>query len=97
MGTTNETTEQKLQAILSEIDDAPLREDIFNRFFLENPLQVAKLLHSLTLPDSVKSKILALRVGMPPAHHGENLEILIEKAAMQMWARLAEDAEKISA
>src|SRR6267154_2685058 len=94
---TNETTAQmlttaeRLETILSAIEDAPLREDLFHRFFLENPLQVAKLLHSLNLSDSVKSQLLALKVGMPPSYKGADLEPLIEHAMQQMWARIGED------
>jgi hypothetical protein len=85
-----ETTVNRLEAILSEISNGPLREDLFSRFFLENPLQIAKLLHSLSLPDSVKAKLLALRVGMPPSYKGTDLEPLISRAMEQMWQRLIE-------
>lgn len=92
---TMETTQQKLQTILSEINDVPLRDDIFNRFFLENSLQVAKLLHSLALPDSVKSKLLALKVGMPPPYNGCELEPLISRAMVRFWRRLEIQAGEI--
>jgi hypothetical protein len=97
MSTTNETktnlsTVDRLEAILAEIEDAPLHEDLFNEFHLRDPLSFAKLLVSLDLPDATKAALLALKVGQPPAHKGEGLEVLIERAAMQMWARLATQA-----
>jgi hypothetical protein len=88
---TNETIEQRLDSILSAIDDTPLREDLFHRFFLENPIQVARLLHSLDISDDVKREILALRVSQKPAFHGENLEPLVSRAMAQLWERLTEE------
>jgi hypothetical protein len=92
-----EKTEQKLQVILSEIEDAPLREDIFNNFHIRNPLDFAKFLIALDLPDSAKAKLLACKVSAKQKYNGEGLDVLIERAAQLMWARLAEDAAKISA
>jgi hypothetical protein len=85
---TNETTSQRLEVILSEIEDAPLREEIFNSFYLLNPLEFAKLLVALALPDTLKASLLALKVGMPPAYKGVDLEPLVERAMQIMWARL---------
>jgi hypothetical protein len=87
-----ETTEQKLQAILSAIEDAPLREELFNSFHLLNPLDFARLLHSLALSDTSKSALLALKVGAPPSYKGPDLLPLIERAMQIMWQRLG--AEK---
>ena len=86
----NETTEHRLNTILSAIEDTPLREEIFNSFHILDPLQFAKLLHSLELPDSVKSQLLALKVGLPTPYTGVDLAPLIEKAMQIMWAQLGE-------
>jgi len=94
---TNETTAQRLNTILSTIESVPLREDLFNNFHMRNPLDFAKLLVSLDLPDSVKSSLLALKVGQKPPYKCEGLDVLIERSAQLMWTRLAEDAAKISA
>jgi hypothetical protein len=88
----NLSTVDRLEAILAEIEDAPLREDLFNEFHMRNPLDFAKLLVALDLPDSTKAQLLALKVGQKPPYDGEPLEILIERAAMMMWARLGADS-----
>ena len=93
MNTTNETTE-RLNTILEAVEK-PLAEDLVNQFLLRNPLDFAKLLVTLDLPDAIKAQLLALKVGMKPAYNGESLEILIERAALQMWNRLAEDCSKV--
>jgi len=85
-----ETTE-RLNAILEAVEK-PLAEDLFNQFHLLNPLEFAKLLHSLSLPDVTKAQLLALKVGQPVPYKGVDLEPLIEKAMGQMWSRLG--AEK---
>ena len=90
-----ETTEQKLQIILSAIEDIPLRDELFQNFHLINPLEFAKLLHSLSLADSVKAQLLALKVGMKPPYPGTELEPLISRAMEQMWARLADNWAKV--
>src|ERR1700676_5250922 len=84
------TVAERLNVILESVEKS-LAEDLFHRFFLENPLQVAKLLHSLAIPDAVKSQILALKVGMPPSHKGEDLEPLVERAMQNMWSRLGKE------
>ena len=89
----NKTTQQELETILTTIEDAPVREELFYRFFVLDPLRFAKLLHSLSLPDAVKGQLLALKVGQPPQYKGEGLDILIDRAMSQMWARLAEQAK----
>jgi hypothetical protein len=89
---TNETTEHRLDTILSAIEN-PLRDELFNSFHIVNPLEYAKLLHSLELTDSVKASLLALKVGMPQPYKGVDLEPLIARAMEQMWARLGERAD----
>jgi hypothetical protein len=86
-----ETTEQKLQAILSEIEDAPLREDLFNNFHMRNPLEFARVLVALDISDSIKSQLLACKVSAKQKYNGEGLDVLIERAAQLMWARLGEE------
>jgi hypothetical protein len=83
-----ENTTARLNDILASIEDAPLRDELFNSFFVLNPLDVAQLLHSLEIPDAVKAKILALKIGMPTPYKGTDLSPLIEKAMQQMWAKL---------
>jgi hypothetical protein len=85
-----ETTAQKLNDILSAIEDAPLQDELFQSFHLLNPIDYAKLLHSLSLPDATKAQLLALKVGMPTPYKGTDLEPLISRAMEQMWARLSE-------
>jgi len=82
-----ELTEQKLQTILEAVDK-PLAEDLFNNFHMRNPLDFAKLLVALDISDSIKSQLLACKVSAKQPYQGENLEILIERAAQLMWARL---------
>jgi hypothetical protein len=85
MSTTN--TADQLETILSEIEDRAVGGDLFNRFFLENPLEYACLLHSLNLPDSIKAQLLALKVDMKPPYKSSDLAPLIEKAMAQLWER----------
>ncbi len=102
MKMTNETTTERLntadrlEAILSEIEDVALGEDIFNSFWMRDPLEFAKFLVSLEdLPDSIKSQLLACKVSAKQKYQGESLDVLIERAALQMWNRLAEDCSKV--
>jgi hypothetical protein len=88
VSTTNVSTAERLASILTEIEDAPLREELFQTFHLLNPLEFAKLLVALALPDTLKASLLALKVGMPPAYKGVDLEPLVERAMQIMWARL---------
>jgi hypothetical protein len=86
-----ENTTERLNEILASIEQ-PLADDLRNQFYLTNPLEFAQSLHSLDLPDRAKSSLLALKVNMPPQHKGVDLAPLIERAADQMWARLAEES-----
>ena len=86
--TTKVNTADRLATILADIEDAPLRDELFNSFHLCNPLEFAKLLHSSSLPDASKASLLALKVGMPQPYHGVDLEPLIARAMEQMWQRL---------
>jgi len=87
---TTETTE-RLNTILASIEDADLRDELFNSFFVLNPLDVAQLVHSLEIPDAVKAKILALKVGMPPQYRGTDLAPLVCRAMEQLWERITEE------
>jgi hypothetical protein len=89
----NKTTQQQLEAILTAVEDASDREDTFNHFYALDPLQFAKLLHALSLPDAVKAQLLGLKVGQPQPYKGVDLEPLIENAMKLMWSRLAEQAD----
>ncbi len=88
--TTTLTVAERLESILSAVDSTPLREDLFNQFHILNPLEYARLLHSLNLPDGIKAQLLALKVGQKQPYKGTDLEPLIEKAMAQLWERLAE-------
>ena len=90
---TNLSTANRLEAILSAIEN-PLRDELFNSFHIVNPLEYAKLLHSLELTDSVKAQLLALKVGQRQPYKGVDLAPLIEKAIGQMWARLGDTSTK---
>ncbi len=83
----SETTE-RLNGILAAVDDTVLREQLFQNFHLINPLEFAKLLHSLDLPDAVKAQLLRAKVEQPAAYKGVNLAPLVENAMAQRWKRL---------
>lgn len=84
-------TTERLNAIVESVESVPLRDELVHQFFIVNALQFAQFLHSLSLPDATKGKLLALKVGMPPSYKGVDLGPLVERAAEQMWARLAEN------
>lgn len=84
------STAQQLEAILSEIDDRAVAEDLFNRFYLLDPLQFARLLHHSELVDGIKAQLLALKVDMKPPYNSLDLEPLIERSMQLMWERLGE-------
>jgi hypothetical protein len=92
----NETTTERLTEILATIEDAPLREDLFNRFWLLDPLQYARALHSLEMADSVKAQLLSLKVGQPPQHKGTDLAPLIERSMQIFWETLADRARELN-
>ena len=86
--TQNLSTAARLEAILSEIGDTELRSDLAVRFWVANPLQLCRTIRSLELPIAVQSKLLSLKVGMPPTHKGTDLSVLVERAAQDFWTGL---------
>jgi hypothetical protein len=84
-----ENIAERVETILADIEK-PLADDLRNRFYLLNPLEVARLLHSLDLPDAAKAQLLALKVGQPPQYKGPDLAPLVERAAEQFWERIVE-------
>jgi hypothetical protein len=58
-----------------------------------NPLEFAKHLHSLHLPDEVKSEWLLRKVNESPAEREEIMKRAIDKTMAEFWDRLAEEAK----
>ena len=60
------TAEESLEQILAadELDEAT-RSELRAAFFLINPLELARMLHTVRASNSVKSQILALKVVTP--------------------------------
>jgi hypothetical protein len=96
MNTKKDTT-QELNEVLSTIDDAILRDQLFESFYVLDPLQYAKLLYSLSLEDDVYAKLLGLKVEAPPQYHGADISPLIDRAMEIMWERLADAAAIVDA
>jgi hypothetical protein len=89
MSATQETVQQRLTTFLAGIEDEAAREDLFNRFFLLNPLEFCQFLHSLPdVADSVKSALLREKVMQPAACKGIDLAPVVDRAMAQMWKRI---------
>ncbi len=90
-------TTDKLNAILAAAELTPAEhEELFTSFNIENPLELAKRLHShQDIPDATKSALLALRVGLPPKYETAGLSVVIEAAMQSFWAGLAEDCRGV--
>ena len=82
------TSAQQVEVVLSTVDDPQVQAEIRNSYFLQNPIEFARVLHSFELSDSVKREILMLKVSQKPAYKGENLEPLIEASFKKFWAEL---------
>lgn len=86
---------QKLNDLLDTLDDFQVAETIFQHFFLEpDPIQFARFLHSLGLPDRVHGELLALKVSIPPAYKSD-MSSLLERAAENMWQRIEDRAREL--
>jgi hypothetical protein len=71
------------------MDDEVVRDQLFHNFHLVNPLEFAKLLHSLSaVPNAVKGQLLRAKVEQPAGYKGVNLAPLMENAMAQLWKRL---------
>lgn len=79
------TTEQNLNLTPAEV------EDLQTSFAAMNALEFAKHLHTLNIPDSVKSEWLAAKVQQKPSERDDAMQKVIENAMLKFWSRLAEN------
>ena len=87
----NATTKSNLESALTAVEDAGIREHLAQSFYLLDPIQFAKLLISLDLPDRVKADLLRLKVELPPAYKGEDFEALLHRSMEKWWQKMIDD------
>jgi hypothetical protein len=82
-------TEERLALALSAVAE-PLRTELFNFFFLSNPIELAGKLLSLELPTDLTRELLLCKVSEPRKYRGPDLSVLAERAMEAYWQRLGE-------
>lgn len=86
----NLPTRERLELALAAIDE-PLRTELFNFFWLANPIEMAAKLLSLELPVDTTREILLTKVSMPPRYKGAAIEVLVDRAIGEFWNRMSEE------
>jgi hypothetical protein len=87
MGETNLSTEQTL----SSLSEAVI-EDLTVSFAACNPLEFARHLHSLDMPDAIKGELLRAKVNQKPKERDDAMQNVIESAMSRFWSRLGNTA-----
>ncbi len=93
------TTEEKLESILiaTELTNTECAT-LWDSFFVFSPIVFAKTLYArVTVPDSVKGQLLALKIAMPPEDSKKQQDAVvaqaIEASMGRFWNRLATGVE----
>ena len=90
------TTTEKLHLILAadELEDSE-RVDLAPSFCVLNPLEFARKLHGLTIPEHIESQLLALKVATPngQSFSDEVTQNAVENIMSRWWNRLSVDGE----
>jgi hypothetical protein len=93
--TENLPTSERLNLALSAVAE-PLRTELFNAFYIHNPIDFARLLLSLELPTDTTRELLLCKVSQPPAYKGPAIETLMERAVEKFWSRLSEEHSNVA-
>jgi hypothetical protein len=68
-------------------------EDLQTSFAVCDPIQFARHLHTLDIPDAIKGQWLRLKVQQKPTERGDAMQKAIERAMSNFWNRLSERAD----
>jgi hypothetical protein len=86
------TTIEQLHLILAADGlEGSERLDLATAFFVLNPLEFARKLHGLTIPEHITSQLLALKVAAPSGQtfSDEAMQNAVENAMSLWWSRLS--------
>jgi hypothetical protein len=90
---TSKTTAEQLHLILAAdgLDDSE-RLDLATAFFVLNPIEFARKLHGLTIPEHVTSQLLSLKVAAPSGQtfSDEAMQNAVELAMGRFWQRMSD-------
>jgi hypothetical protein len=86
------TTIEQLHSILTAdgLEDSE-RLDLATAFFVLNPLDFARKLHELTIPEHITSQLLALKIAAPSGQtfSDEAMQNAVDVAMNSWWSRLS--------
>jgi hypothetical protein len=87
------TTIEQLHLILAADGlEGSERLDLATAFFVLNPLEFARKLHGLTIPEHITSQLLALKVAAPSGQtfSDAGMQNAVSFAMNQFWQRLSD-------
>jgi hypothetical protein len=82
-------TKEQVDSLLSaeNLSEAE-REQLTTAFYVFNPLELAKYLYRLSVPDRLKGELIRLKIERYGESQDDGLASAIELAAQKFWQRL---------